>query len=160
MNQLSKIAEYANPDVLVTTEWLKNNLDNVIVVESDEDILLYETGHIPGAVKLDWHTELNHPLRRDYLESEEFAKLMNLKGIGRQDTVVLYGDRSNWWATYAFWVFKLFGHENVLLLDGGRNKWIADGGEITKEKPTASSKDYPVVERHDSEIRAFQRRSS
>jgi thiosulfate/3-mercaptopyruvate sulfurtransferase len=156
MNQLSKIAEYANPDVLVTTEWLKNNLDNVIVVESDEDILLYETGHIPGAVKLDWHTELNHPLRRDYLESEEFAKLMNLKGIGRQDTVVLYGDRSNWWATYAFWVFKLFGHENVLLLDGGRNKWIADGGEITKEKPTASSKDYPVVERHDSEIRAYR----
>jgi|TARA_B110000259_G_scaffold179870_1_gene219890 thiosulfate/3-mercaptopyruvate sulfurtransferase len=156
MNQLSKIAEYANPDVLVTTEWLKNNLDNVIVVESDEDILLYETGHIPGAVKLDWHTELNHPLRRDYLESEEFAKLMNLKGIGRQDTVVLYGDRSNWWATYAFWVFKLFGHEKVLLLDGGRNKWIADGGEITKEKPTASSKDYPVVERHDSEIRAFR----
>ena len=156
MNQLSKIAEYANPDVLVTTEWLKNNLDNVIVVESDEDILLYETGHIPGAVKLDWHTELNHPLRRDYLESEEFAKLMNLKGIGRQDTVVLYGDRSNWWATYAFWVFKLFGHENVLLLDGGRNKWIADGGEITKEKPAVSSKSYPVVERHDSEIRAFR----
>jgi thiosulfate/3-mercaptopyruvate sulfurtransferase len=82
MNQLSKIAEYANPDVLVTTEWLKNNLDNVIVVESDEDILLYETGHIPGAVKLDWHTELNHPLRRDYLESEEFSALMNIKGIG------------------------------------------------------------------------------
>jgi thiosulfate/3-mercaptopyruvate sulfurtransferase len=156
MNQLSKIAEYANPDVLVTTEWLKHNLDNVIVVESDEDILLYETGHIPGAVKLDWHTELNHPLRRDYLESEEFAKLMNLKGIGRQDTVVLYGDRSNWWATYAFWVFKLFGHENVLLLDGGRNKWIADGGEITKDKPATTSQDYPAVERHDSEIRAFR----
>ena len=156
MNQLSKIAEYANPDVLVTTEWLKHNLDNVIVVESDEDILLYETGHIPGAVKLDWHTELNHPLRRDYLESEEFAKLMNLKGIGRHDTVVLYGDRSNWWATYAFWVFKLFGHENVLLLDGGRNKWIADGGEITKDKPATTSKDYPAVERHDSEIRAFR----
>ena len=156
MNQLSKIAEYANPDVLVTTEWLKHNLDNVIVVESDEDILLYETGHIPGAVKLDWHTELNHPLRRDYLESEEFAKLMNLKGIGRHDTVVLYGDRSNWWATYAFWVFKLFGHENVLLLDGGRNKWIADGGVITKDKPATTSKDYPVVERHDSEIRAFR----
>ena len=153
---MSKIAEYANPDVLVTTEWLKHNLDNVIVVESDEDILLYETGHIPGAVKLDWHTELNHPLRRDYLESEEFAKLMNLKGIGRQDTVVLYGDRSNWWATYAFWVFKLFGHENVLLLDGGRNKWIADGGVITKDKPATTSKDYPVVERHDSEIRAFR----
>ena len=153
---MSKIAEYANPDVLVTTEWLKHNLDNVIVVESDEDILLYETGHIPGAVKLDWHTELNHPLRRDYLESEEFAKLMNLKGIGRQDTVVLYGDRSNWWATYAFWVFKLFGHENVLLLDGGRNKWIAGGGVITKDKPATTSKDYPVVERHDSEIRAFR----
>ena len=118
MDQQGKIAQYSNPDVLVTTEWLRANLSKVKVVESNEDILLYDTGHIKGAVKLDWHTELNHPLRRDYLEGEAFADLMSLKGIGRDDTVVLYGDRSNWWATYAFWVFKLFGHENVLLLDG------------------------------------------
>jgi len=156
MTSHEKISEYANPEVLVTTKWLAENLDSVTVVESNEDILLYDTGHIPGAVKLDWHTELNHPLRRDYLESEAFAKLMDQKGIGRDDTVVLYGDRSNWWATYAFWVFKLFGHENVLLLDGGRNKWIAEGGALTKDVPVRDSKSYPVVLRQDQQIRAFR----
>jgi len=145
-----------HPEVLVTTQWLAENLDSVTVVESNEDILLYDTGHIPGAVKLDWHTELNHPLRRDYLESEAFAKLMDQKGIGRDDIVVLYGDRSNWWATYAFWVFKLFGHENVLLLDGGRNKWIAEGGALTKDVPVRDSKSYPAVLRQDQQIRAFR----
>ncbi|MFM1779175.1 MAG: hypothetical protein RIS51_320 [Actinomycetota bacterium] len=156
MSQDQKISEYAHPEVLVTTAWLKENLGTVKVVESDEDILLYETGHIPTSVKLDWHTELNHPLKRDYLKGEEFAKLMNEKGISRDDTVVLYGDRSNWWATYAFWVFKLFGHENVKLLDGGRNKWIADGGELTKDVPSVSSGNYPVVQRDDTTIRAFR----
>ena len=156
MTSHEKISEYAHPEVLVTTQWLTENLDSVTVVESNEDILLYDTGHIPGAVKLDWHTELNHPLRRDYLESEAFAKLMDQKGIGRDDTVVLYGDRSNWWATYAFWVFKLFGHENVLLLDGGRNKWIAEGGALTKDVPVRDSKSYPVVLRQDQQIRAFR----
>ena len=156
MTSHEKISEYAHPEVLVTTHWLAENLDSVTVVESNEDILLYDTGHIPGAVKLDWHTELNHPLRRDYLESEAFAKLMDQKGIGRDDTVVLYGDRSNWWATYAFWVFKLFGHENVLLLDGGRTKWIAEGGALTKDVPVRDSKSYPVVLRQDQQIRAFR----
>jgi len=156
MTSHEKISEYVHPEVLVTTQWLAENLDSVTVVESNEDILLYDTGHIPGAVKLDWHTELNHPLRRDYLESEAFAKLMDQKGIGRDDTVVLYGDRSNWWATYAFWVFKLFGHENVLLLDGGRNKWIAEGGALTKDLPVRDSKSYPVVLRQDQQIRAFR----
>ena len=156
MTSHEKISEYAHPEVLVTTQWLTENLDSVTVVESNEDILLYDTGHIPGAVKLDWHTELNHPLRRDYLESEAFGKLMDQKGIGRDDTVVLYGDRSNWWATYAFWVFKLFGHENVLLLDGGRNKWISGGGALTKGVPVRDSKGYPVVLRQDQQIRAFR----
>ena len=156
MTSHEKISEYAHPEVLVTTQWLAENLDSVTVVESNEDILLYDTGHIPGAVKLDWHTELNHPLRRDYLESEAFAKLMDQKGIGRDDIVVLYGDRSNWWATYAFWVFKLFGHENVLLLDGGRNKWIAEGGALTKDVPVRDSKSYPAVLRQDQQIRAFR----
>lgn len=156
MPQVEKIAQYAHPEVLVTSQWLQENLGEVVVVESNEDILLYDTGHIPGAVKLDWHTELNDPLTRDYLDGAGFAQLMDKKGIGRNDTVVIYGDRSNWWATYAFWVFKLFGHENVKLLDGGRSKWIADGGELTKEKPTVSAKGYPVVQRLDSEIRAFR----
>ena len=156
MSQPEKITQYAHPDVLVDTQWLKTNLDRVVVVESNEDILLYDTGHIPGAVKLDWHTELNDPVTRDYLDGEGFAKLMDAKGISRESTVVLYGDRSNWWATYAFWVFKLFGHPSVKLLDGGRAKWIADGGELTKEIVSRSGSGYPVVERKDSEIRAFR----
>lgn len=156
MTQQEKIANYAHSDVLVTTEWLQSNLSNVVVVESNEDILLYDTGHIAGAVKLDWHTELNDPLTRDYIDGQGFADLMNKKGISRQDTVVIYGDRSNWWATYAFWVFKLFGHENVKLLDGGRAKWIADGCELTRDKTDVSPKNYPVVQRLDSEIRAFR----
>ena len=156
MSQQEKIASYAHPEVLVTTQWVQENLERIVVVESNEDILLYDTGHIPSAVKLDWHTELNDPVSRDYLDSEAFAALMNKKGIGRDDTVVLYGDRSNWWATYAFWVFKLFGHENVKLLDGGRAKWIADGGELTRDVEARDSKNYPVVSRQDSEIRAFR----
>ena len=156
MSQLEKFAEYAHQNVLVSTDWLKENLGNVVVVESNEDILLYDTGHIPGAVKLDWHTELNDPVTRDYLDGEGFARLMDSKGISRGDTVVLYGDRSNWWATYAFWVFKLFGHEDVRLLDGGRAKWIASGGELTKDVPARSTTGYPIVERKDSEIRAFR----
>ncbi len=156
MSQSEKFAEYANPEVLVSTDWLKANSADVVIVESNEDILLYDTGHIPGAVKLDWHTELNDPLTRDYVDGPGFAKLMDQKGIGRDDTVVLYGDRSNWWATYAFWVFKLFGHEDVKLLDGGRAKWIADGGELAKDTPKPIAKNYPVVERKDAEIRAFR----
>jgi thiosulfate/3-mercaptopyruvate sulfurtransferase len=147
-------ASYAHPEVLVSTDWLKQNASSVRIVECDEDILLYETGHIPGAVKLDWHTELNDPVRRDYLDGAAFSRLMSAKGIGRDTTVVLYGDRSNWWATYAFWVFKLFGHEDVRLLDGGRAKWISDGGELTTDKPEYSPAEYPVVERDDEPIRA------
>jgi thiosulfate/3-mercaptopyruvate sulfurtransferase len=127
-----------------------------VVVESNEDILLYDTGHIPGAIKLDWHTDLNDQVRRDYLNGEGFAKLMSAKGISRQDTVVIYGDKSNWWAAYAFWVFKLFGHENVRLLDGGRLKWVAEQRELTKEILSRPATDYPVVERHDAKIRAFR----
>ena len=156
MSEQNKIAQYANPEVLVTTEWLSENLDAVTLVESNEDILLYDTGHIPGAVKLDWHTELNDQVRRDYLDGEKFAELMRQKGISRGDTIVLYGDKSNWWAAYAFWVFKLFGHENVKLLDGGRLKWVAEGREMTKEIPVRPAGDYPVVERNDAEIRAFR----
>jgi thiosulfate/3-mercaptopyruvate sulfurtransferase len=156
MSETARISGYANPDVLVTTEWLAENSSKVRIVECDEDVLLYETGHIPGAVKLDWHTELNDEAKRDYLDGAQFAELMKAKGIDRNDTIVLYGDRSNWWATYAFWVFKLFGHEDVRILNGGRAKWIAEGRELTREVPAAASVNYPVVERDDKTIRAFR----
>lgn len=156
MSNLDRINGYAHPEVLVSSQWLSENLGSVKVAECDEDILLYGTGHIAGAVKLDWHTELNDPVRRDYLGPEAFAELMDSKGIGRNDAVVIYGDKSNWWATYAFWVFKLFGHPDVRILDGGRAMWIADGRELTKEAPSTTSSGYPIVAREDSEIRAFR----
>ncbi|MDT7669869.1 MAG: thiosulfate/3-mercaptopyruvate sulfurtransferase [Pseudonocardiales bacterium] len=153
-----KLAAYAHPERLVTTEWLAEQLQQpgVAVVESDEDVLLYDTGHIPGAVKLDWHTELNDPVTRDYVDGARFAELLGERGIGRDTTVVIYGDRNNWWAAYALWVFSLFGHQDVRLLDGGRAKWVAEGREMTRDEPTPPKVDYPVIERDDSAIRAFK----
>ncbi|WAL40439.1 sulfurtransferase [Brevibacterium sp. BRM-1] len=152
-----KFADYAHGDRLVSTQWVADHLDDpdVVVVESDEDVLLYETGHIPGAVKIDWHTELNDPLTRDYLDGAGFAKLMAAKGISRDSTVVFYGDQSNWWAAYALWVFSLFGHPDLRLMDGGRALWIAQDRPLTKERPERAGADYPSVERDDSAIRAF-----
>ena len=151
-------AGFAHPERLVSTAWLKANLGTpgLVVVESDEDVLLYETGHIPGAVKIDWHTDLNDPVERDYIDGAEFAALLGGKGISRDTTIVVYGDKSNWWAAYALWVFTLFGHEDVRLLDGGRAKWEADGGEYTTVPSTPVAVDYPVVERDDSVIRAYK----
>jgi thiosulfate/3-mercaptopyruvate sulfurtransferase len=153
-----KFAEYAAPGRLVTGEWLQERLGRpgLVVVESDEDVLLYETGHIPGAVKVDWHTELNDPVVRDYVDGEGFAALLSRKGIARDDTVVIYGDKNNWWAAYALWVFSLFGHEDVRLLDGGRDKWIAEGRPLTTDASTPAPTDYPVVERDDSTLRAYK----
>ena len=153
-----RFQEYAHPERLVSTEWVAEHLDDpeVVVVESDEDVLLYETGHIPGAVKVDWHTDLNDPVTRDYIDGEGFARLLGGRGIGRDTTVVIYGDKSNWWAAYALWVFALFGHPDVRLLDGGRAKWIAEERPITTEVPERTPVDYPVVERDDSDIRAFR----
>lgn len=153
-----KFAAYAHPDRLVSTEWLQANLGTpgLVVVESDEDVLLFETGHIPGAVKVDWHTDLNDPVERDYIDGEAFAALLGSKGISRDTTVVIYGDKSNWWAAYALWVFTLFGHEDVRLLDGGREKWIAEGRDTTTDVAAVTPVDYPVVERDDAPIRAFK----
>jgi thiosulfate/3-mercaptopyruvate sulfurtransferase len=153
-----ELADYANPDRVVTTSWLADHLEapGLAIVESNEDVLLYETGHIPGAIKVDWHTELNDPVVRDYVDGAGFAALMSRKGISRDDTVVIYGDKSNWWAAYALWVFTLFGHKDVRLLNGGRDAWVAQGRELTKELPTRQAASYPVVERNDSEIRAFK----
>ena len=153
-----KFSEYAEPGRLVTGDWLQERLGSpgLVVVESDEDVLLYETGHIPGAVKVDWHTELNDPVVRDYVDGEGFAALLSAKGISRDDTVVIYGDKNNWWAAYALWVFSLFGHEDVRLLDGGRDLWIAEGRPITTEKTSRTATAYPVVERDDSVLRAYR----
>ncbi|WP_165064027.1 sulfurtransferase [Marisediminicola senii] len=152
------LAGFAHPERLVTTEWLASKLGTpgLVVVESDEDVLLYETGHIPGAVKIDWHTDLNDPVERDYIDGAAFAGLLGSRGISRDSTVVIYGDKNNWWAAYALWVFTLFGHADVRLLDGGRAKWEAEGREYTTERTEAVRVDYPVVERDDSGIRAFK----
>jgi thiosulfate/3-mercaptopyruvate sulfurtransferase len=158
IDRSEKFAGYAHPERLVGGDWLEAHLGEpgLVVVESDEDVLLYETGHIPGSVKIDWHTELNDPVQRDYIDGEAFAALLGAKGISRDSTVVIYGDKSNWWAAYALWVFTLFGHEDVRLLDGGRDKWIADGRPITTDRPSPAPVEYPVVERRDDEIRAFK----
>jgi thiosulfate/3-mercaptopyruvate sulfurtransferase len=153
-----ELSDYAHPERLVTTEWLAQNLDTpgLAIVESNEDVLLYDTGHIPGAIKVDWHTELNDPVVRDYINGAQFAELMAHKGISRSDTVVIYGDKSNWWAAYALWVFTLFGHEDVRLLNGGRDAWVSQGRELTKELPSRARAEYPVVERQDGAIRSFK----
>ncbi|MGO4600110.1 sulfurtransferase [Terrabacter sp. 2RAF25] len=160
----TKISAYAHPERLVTTDWLAEQVaagavggpDGIVVLESDEDVLLYDTGHIPGAVKIDWHVDLNDPVTRDYVDGARFAEVMGKRGISRDTTVVLYGDKSNWWAAYALWVFSLFGHEDVRLLDGGRAKWIAEGRELTRDLPAPTTVDYPVAERDDAPIRAFR----
>ena len=150
--------QYAHPERLVSTEWLGEHLGDpgLVIIESDEDVLLYETGHIPGAVKVDWHTELNDPLIRDYRDSEAFARLMSEKGIGRDDTIVFYGDNFNWWAAYALWVFALFGHGDTRLLNGGRQKWFAEGRPTTTDATVRPTMDYPVVVRNDEPVRAYR----
>ncbi len=149
---------YANADILVTTDWVAEhkNDPNIRLVESNEDILLYVAGHIPGAVQVDWTTDLNDPLTRDYLSAEKFAALMSRIGVTPDTTVVFYGDKSNWWAAYALWVFTLFGHKHVRLMDGGRAKWAAEGRETTREVPKFEASSYPVPTRDDSGIRAFR----
>ncbi len=153
-----ELQQYAHPEMLVTTEWLAQHREDpgLVIVESDEDVLLYDTGHIPGAIKVDWHLDLNDPITRDYVDGEGFARLCSKKGISRDDTVVFYGDNFNWWAAYALWVFKLFGHPDVRLLNGGRMKWVQEGREMTTDVPTRTPTEYPVVERSDAPIRAFR----
>jgi len=153
-----EFADYAHPERLVSTDWLAQHLGEpgLVVVESDEDVLLYDTGHIPGAVKIDWHLDLNDSITRDYVDGAGFAALMARAGIDRDSTVVIYGDRNNWWAAYAMWVFTLFGHPDVRLLDGGRAKSLAEGRDSTTDVPEPAVANYPVVERSDEEVRAFK----
>ena len=149
---------YAHPDALVSTEWLAAHLNdqNIRIAESDEDVLLYDTGHIPGAVKLDWHADLNDALVRDYISREQFEELLRSKGIDDSTTVIFYGDKNNWWAAYAFWVFQLFGFTNAKLLDGGRLKWEQEGRSMVTDAPaTRARSSYVAKARTDEAIRAF-----
>jgi len=151
------MAEYSHPEVLVSTDWVADHLEdpNIKIVESDEDVLLYEVGHIPEAIKVDWQNDLQDPIIRDYVNKENFEKLMSEKGIANDTTVVFYGDRSNWWACYAFWTFKVLGHENCLVMNGGRQKWIEEDRPLTKDVPEYPKTDYKVSNTNEG-IRAFR----
>lgn len=149
---------YARPDVLVSTEWVAQRLNDsgARIIESNEDPLLYASGHIPGAVQVDWTHDLNDALRRDYLNKRGFENLMARIGVTRETMVIFYGDKNNWWATYAFWVFQLFGHANAKIMDGGRAKWEREGRPLTREIPQYEPTQYTAPERDDTEIRAFR----
>lgn len=149
--------DYAHPERLVSASWLSARLGTpgLRVVESDEDSLLYDIGHLPTAVRIDWDKELNHPKLRDFIGGEDFARLMSRKGISRDDTVVIYGDKSNWWASFTFWIFEMFGHEDVRLLDGGRDAWMAEERDTSFMVPDVTATDYPVIDRADVPLRAF-----
>lgn len=149
---------YLHPERLVSTQWVADHLNdpNIRIVESNEDILLYDQGHIPGAVQIDWQGDLNDKIRRDYLDRKAFEELMARNGISNDTTVIFYGDKNNWWAAYALWVFELFGHEKSKIMDGGRKKWIDEGRPLTKDKPTFSPATYKASERADYKIRAFR----
>ncbi|MEX2535338.1 MAG: sulfurtransferase [Trueperaceae bacterium] len=147
---------YAHPEVLVTTDWVADHLNdpNVRIAEVDEDITLYEQGHLPGAVILNWHTELQRRDSRDFIDAQAFASLLESKGISNDTTVLLYGDKSNWWAAYAFWFFKYNGHEDVRLMNGARQKWADEGRPLVTEMPNHPRGSYRVRYRDES-IRAY-----
>ncbi len=151
------MAEYKNPELLVSTDWVLENKDNpgIKVLESNEDILLYDIGHIEGAIKIDWETELQDNLIRDYIDKDKFEKLLSSKGISPEDTIVFYGDKSNWWACYALWTFKIYGHEKCLIMNGGRQKWIEEKKPLTKDVPEYESTNYKVSNVN-LDIRAFR----
>ena len=144
--------------MLVSTEWLAAHLTDpkLRVIESNEDSALYPARHIPGAVQVDWGVDLNDKLRRDYIDRKGFEALMSRIGVTRDSTLVLYGDKNNWWACYTFWIFQLFGHTNARILDGGRLKWEKEGRPFTRDSPTPEPSHYSAPEREDSQIRIFR----
>jgi thiosulfate/3-mercaptopyruvate sulfurtransferase len=151
------VADYHNPNALVSTDWVAEHLKDpkVRILESNEDVLLYDVGHVPGAQKIDWHADLNDPVTRDFIGPEAFAKLASRLGIGPDTTVVVYGDRNNWWATYAYWIFKLHNHRDVRVMNGGRAKWIEEKRELSKDVPSYPAATYPTPTINES-IRAYQ----
>jgi thiosulfate/3-mercaptopyruvate sulfurtransferase len=149
---------YTHPQVLVSTEWVWQHREDptVRIVESDEDLLLYDTGHVPGAVKIDWIQDLNDPIIRDYLDHQRMQQLLRAKGISRDTTIVFYGDKNNWWACYAFWVLRLFGLENLRIMDGGRLLWEKERRPFTTERPTYAEGNITLPPRDDQVLRAFR----
>ncbi len=149
---------YAHPDVLVTTDWVEQHLKDpsIRLIESNEDTLLYASGHIPGAVHVDWTSDLNDQIRRDYITRDGFERLMSRIGATPDTTAVFYGDKNNWWACYAFWVFQLFGHTKAKVMDGGRIKWEKEKRPLTREVPSYAQTTYKAQERADSRHRAFR----
>ncbi|MCA9751519.1 MAG: sulfurtransferase [Gemmatimonadetes bacterium] len=149
---------YAHPEYLVSTDWVAAHGSDpgVRVIESNEDPLVYPSGHLPGAVEVDWVRDLNDPLRRDYLQRDGFQALMRRIGVTRDTTLVLYGDRNNWWACYAFWVFRLFGHESVRIMDGGRLRWEQEKRPLVRDVPEYAPTTYEAPPRDDTKIRAFR----
>ncbi len=149
---------YAVGEALVETSWVAEHLNdpNFVLVESNEDPLLYSAGHAPGAHEVDWTRDLNNPLTRDYIQREAFEKLMSRIGATPDTTIIFYGDKSNWWATYALWVFELFGHMNCKIMDGGRQKWIDEGRPLSKDRLAAGSSQYHAPERNDDDLRVFR----
>lgn len=147
----------ARPDVLVSADWAEQNLntDKVVFVEVDEDTSAYDGGHIAGAVKLDWKADLQDPVRRDFVDREQFSALLSERGIANDDTVVLYGGNNNWFAAYAYWYFKLYGHQDVKLLDGGRKKWELDGRPLSTDAVSRPATEYKAAD-PDNTIRAFR----
>jgi thiosulfate/3-mercaptopyruvate sulfurtransferase len=147
----------ARSDVLVSTDWAESNLDapNTVFVEVDEDTSAYDGGHIAGAVRLDWKADLQDQVKRDFVDAQQFSKLLSDKGISNDDTVILYGGNNNWFAAYAYWYFKLYGHENVRLLDGGRKKWELDGRPLSSDAVSRSATSY-TAKAPDTSIRAFR----
>jgi len=150
--------QYSHPEVLVSADWVQEHLKDpkVRIVESNEDVLLYHDGHIPGAVKLDWQGDLQDQLIRDYIDAEKFAQICSRSGIANDTTVVFYGDKSNWWACYAFWAFKLFGHKDCRVLNGGRKFWADQGRPMTREIPKYAPTSYRVERADEAAIRAFR----
>jgi len=148
---------YAHPDALIETDWLASHLDDggIRIVESNEDYLLYDTGHIPSAVKTDWFTKLQDPIRRDFISKTSFEKLCSTLGIENDTTVILYGDRNNWFACYAFWLFRYYGHQKLKILNGGRMKWIKENWPLSMDFPSYPASNY-VAKEPDSSIRAFR----
>jgi thiosulfate/3-mercaptopyruvate sulfurtransferase len=149
---------YAHPEVLVSTDWVAQHLDDpkVRLVESNEDLLLYDTGHIPGAVKVDWTNDLNDQVVRDYVDREQLQRVLRSRGINQDTTIVFYGDKNNWWATYALWVLELFGIKYVKVMDGGRLRWMDEGRPLTTDKPKYKEGNITVGPRNDERIRAFR----
>jgi thiosulfate/3-mercaptopyruvate sulfurtransferase len=151
------MSQYAHPETLVDTSWVADHLNDpkVRLIEADEDILLYEVGHIPGAVKLDWHVDVQDPISRDFVDQQGFEQLMSRWGISNDTTIVLYGDRNNWYAAYSFWLFNMYGHKNLRILNGGRARWEAEGRPYTKEVPHFQTATYHA-QPADESIRAFR----